>query len=73
MALEEVKETLKEALGMKQMEPCECGGEAVLVSIGASMDPVDQARGPDFEWQYWCKDCGKTHKKSEKNPKRAKK
>ena len=66
MAIENVKEALKEVLGMKPTEPCECGGEAVLVSIGASIDPVDRARGPDFEWEYWCKACGKTHKKIEK-------
>jgi len=69
MALENAKKVLIEVLGMKNKEPCECGGEAVLVSLGASMDPVDQARGPVFEWEYWCKACGKTHKKSEKSKK----
>jgi hypothetical protein len=69
MALQNVKEALKEALGMKNQEPCECGGEAILVSIGASIDLVDPARGPNFEWQYQCKKCGKILKKSEKSKK----
>ena len=69
MALQNMKNILKEALGMKSQEPCECGGESILVSIGASMDPVDPARGPDFEWQYHCRECGKTYKKSEKSKK----
>jgi len=72
MALENAKKALMEVLGTKNREPCECGGEAVLVSVGASFDPVDQARGPEFEWQYQCKECGKIHKKSEK-PRKTKK
>ena len=69
MALENAKKVLIEVLGMKNKEPCECGGEAVLVSVGASFDPVDQVRGPVFVWEYYCKDCGKTQKKSEKSKK----
>jgi len=67
MALQNVKEILKEALGMKSQEPCECGGEAILVSVGASLDLVDEAKGPYFEWEYLCKRCGKTYKKSDKS------